>query len=502
MRTTLLSILAILFLQHLYAQQPFVVDPMVIEKEVSPGETALVFTIVHNYGPDTLEVMFPDWLERDPPTGFITSVEPVDFLLPPGTQEHVWISWDAEGFEAGTHHQELLCVTNDTSIAPVVIDNVMHVVASAAAGFHGYVTDAASGDPIVECKVRVGEHQVFTNEAGYYEIALEPGVYTVKFIRSGYQTLIVEDTTAMEPFSQLDAQLEGYYFIAGRVWAEDEYVPQSLSYLYKVTEDGTVLDIYADLTGEMGWFEYPELMSAHYMIKAEPNPGSAYFGYYLPTYYGDVLHWEEATMIHLTGSTDDAHIHLVPAAPMAIGPGSITGTLETGAGPAREGFVPIILRLAETGEASMVYTDAEGGFGFHDLAFDTYEIFAEIPGKSVTPRSIILDEANPTADASMMVSGEQIVFLGIEESEYVSRISDVYPNPASGTVSLMVDMKKPAALVAVVVDVLGRVVLSEKTYMASSGIFSADVSGLPAGLYSIRVSDEGSHITVRSFIKD
>jgi hypothetical protein len=441
-------------------------------------------------------------LRFDSPTGFIVDVDPVDFLLPPGTQEHVWITWNSEGFELGTYHQDLKCITNDTSIAPVFIDNVMHVINANTAGFHGVVTHAGTGSPLNDVKVRVGEQHVFTNSDGYYEIPLEPGVYTVKFIKNGFQTLIVEDTAALGPYSILDVELEPFYFIAGKVYAGEDSVPSAFSYLYKMTEDGTVLDIFADLTGEMGWFEYGDLSSDYYIIKAEPNPNSSYYGSYLPTYFGDVLHWEDATVIHLTESTESAHIHLIQATTMPQGPGSISGRIETGSDQPLEGYVPVFLKLTSSGEAAMVYTDLEGNFEFNDLAYGTYELFAEIMGKSIVPMNITLDQANPSySGITMVVSGDQIIFLGVEESEFISGISQPFPNPAREHVNLLVELKKPAGLLIKVMDIAGRSVISIPGEIHSSGIVHIDISSLPAGFYSVQVTDEHSRSITRNFIK-
>jgi hypothetical protein len=433
--------------------------------------------------------------------GFIVNVDPSNFLLPPGTQEHIWITWDSEGFEVGFHDQDLLCVTNDTSIAPVTIHNVMHVINANTAGFHGHITDAITGNPLDDVKVRVGEQHVFTNSEGYYEFPLEPGEYTVKFIKNGYQTVIVEDTSAMTPFSILDVEMHGYYFIAGRVFAGEDYVPSAFSYLYKMSEDGTVLDIFAELTGELEWFEYGGLYAAFYIIKAEPNPNSSYYGAYLPTYYGDVLHWEDATVIHLTESTEEAHIHLVDAMDMPYGSGSISGTIDTGTDHPSGEYVPIFLRLIESGEVTMAYTDLGGNFAFDDLAYDSYEIFAEIFGKSIVPMTVTLHAETPSIDVSMMVSGDQIIFLGIEESEFISGVSQPYPNPATEQVNFFINMKKPGILFIELKDISGRTMMSMEDNIRSSGLINVDISGLPAGYYFIQVSDEHSIGFNRSFIK-
>ncbi len=76
----------------------------------------------------------------------------------------------------------------------------------------------------LKLRYRLANNYVFTNENGFYELPLEQGSYDVKFTRNGYQTLIVEDTTALPGFSILDVELEGYYFLAGHVFAGENYL--------------------------------------------------------------------------------------------------------------------------------------------------------------------------------------------------------------------------------------------------------------------------------------
>lgn len=77
------------------------------------------------------------------------------------------------------------------------------------------------------------------------------GFYNVTFSRNGYQAITVSDTTAVEGYSTLNVTLSGFYFIAGRVFAGEIPVTSGFAYGYKMQE-GDVVDIYADMIGELG----------------------------------------------------------------------------------------------------------------------------------------------------------------------------------------------------------------------------------------------------------
>jgi hypothetical protein len=428
---------------------------------------------------------------------FITSVTPASLTLQPGQQETIWITYSSEGFEIGNYEQELKCLSSLTEYPELFVHNVMHVANPVTSGFRGYVKDAATGYAINEVKVKVGEHQVFTNPNGYYELPLEPGSYDVTFSRNGYQSLTVEDTTAVSGYSTLDVNLNGFYFIAGRVFAGENPIETGFAYGYKMLE-GNVVDIFADMVGEAGWYEFSGLSSAQYITKAEPAPGSVYYGDYLPTYYGDVIHWEEATLIDLSQGTDDAAIHLVAVTNAPQGPGSISGSIDYGV--KTEG-VPVILRTSG-GSVMMTTSAADGTFSFPGIAYGTYQVFAEVAGKSVYPHTVILDEAIPAvSDIKMVILENSIVFLGFADSDIFKTELLVYPNPVIDQLNLKIDLKKPALIEIEILDPVGRILSGEQHEMNGQVKIAIDVNSLPQGIYFVRCAALGE-VIMKMFVKE
>ncbi|MBK6964598.1 MAG: carboxypeptidase regulatory-like domain-containing protein [Bacteroidales bacterium] len=428
--------------------------------------------------------------------GFIKSVTPASLTLQPGTQETIWIKYSSVGFETGGYEQELRCVTSLPEYPELFVHNVMHVANPVTAGFRGYVTDASTGYAINDVKVKVGEHQVFTNSNGFYELPLEPGSYDVTFSRNGYQALTVEDTTAVSGYSTLNVSLGGFYFIAGRVFAGENPIETGFAYGYKMLE-GNVVDIYAEMVGESGWYEFSGLSSAQYITKAEPGPGSVYYGDYLPTYYGDVIHWEDAAVIDLMQGTDDAHIHLVAVTNAPQGPGSISGSIDYGV--KNEG-VPVILRTSG-GSVMMATTAADGTFSFPGIAYGTYQVFAEVAGKSVYPHSVTLNEANPSvSDIKMVILENSIVFLGIANSEIFKTDLLVYPNPAADMLNVKIDLKKPAMINVEILDPLGKILSHEQHQLNGQKNIAINLNSLPEGIYFLRCEALGDLI-MKMFVK-
>jgi hypothetical protein len=431
---------------------------------------------------------------------FITSVTPATLTLAPDTQETIWITYNSTGFEVGNYEQDLKCFTSHPELPHIILQNVMHVVNGEQAGFKGYVTDAVTGYAINDALVKVGDHQVYTNDNGWYELPLEAGEYNVKFYREGYQTLWVEDTTALPGWSTLSVALEPMpptYFLVGRVYAGDYFLESGFAYGYKMLE-GTVVDVYAEMVGEEGWYEFSGLSPAGYIVKAEPSINSEFYGDYLPTYYGDVLHWEEATVIQVNQNTDGAHIHLVASVSAPTGPGSISGTINNSS---RTAEVPIILVTVDPPAVAMTLSASDGSFAFNDLAYGNYEIFAEIPGKSITPMSVELNETNPSVEnVDMMILEDKIVFLGINESEIFETAPYIYPNPVKESLNIFINVKKPATVNVEMLDISGKAVISESYNISGQSDIRIDLNDLSQGVYLMKMK-VGEEVITKRIIK-
>lgn len=430
--------------------------------------------------------------------GFISSLHPASLTLQPGSQETIWITYSSEGFDTGNYEQELRCVTSNIEFPELFVHNVMHVAATNPAGFKGFVTNASNGLPLNDVKVSVGEHYVFTNGDGHYELPLDQGSYNVQFQREGFQTLLVHDTTASAGFSTLDVQLENFYFLVGHVYAGENPIESGFAYGYQMQE-GTVVDIFAEMVGVEGWYEFSGLQPANYIVKAEPSPTSEYYGNYLPTYYGDVLHWENATIINLNANTDNAHIHLIAISNAPQGSGVISGTIQS---ENRAANIPIILRSIDFGSAMTTFSSSDGSFSFTNLAFGRYEIFAEIPGISVIPQPIELNELHTSSnDIDMVILGNEIIFIGITESEIFDSLPVVYPNPVKSSINLFINLKKPADVNIQISDLTGRVVHTEQRRIINEAIISLNANALPKGSYFIRC-EVLSRVSVLKFVKN
>jgi hypothetical protein len=83
----------------------------------------------------------------------------------------------------------------------------------------------------------------------------------------------------------------------------------------------------------------------------------------------------------------------------------------------------------------------------------------------------------------------------LEPRERATAAMSVMPNPASGSTSIEVELKRPSALTFRVVDMLGREHLRHDLPMTGSGTlrFDLDLAGIPAGAYRCVIDGENLH---------
>jgi hypothetical protein len=76
----------------------------------------------------------------------------------------------------------------------------------------------------------------------------------------------------------------------------------------------------------------------------------------------------------------------------------------------------------------------------------------------------------------------------------------VYPNPANGNITLLVDTKTGKAATLQVYNSLGQVVITE-TIPAGQKLYNTSVNGFATGLYTIVIRSEGTMLTERLMVK-
>jgi hypothetical protein len=255
----------------------------------------------------------------------------------------------------------------------------------------------------------------------------------------------------------------------------------------------------------LGSYYFDNVPDGDYLILSFPDPMSNYFNTYLPTYFGDVIFWEEATHIILGDANNPYDIHLVEAQGANAGEGIIDGEI------VGEGFkdqlndsdISLFL-LDENNQAlEITYSEINSTFDFSDIAYGTYIVYAEITGLPTEPATLTLSADNPSAQITIQVDANGATTgLGEQPSAFIEEIGNVYPNPVSQQASIQLKMKKQSVIRLFVYNQIGQLIQSKiLTAQSGSSIVTFSTNKLTHGVYSLQiVSDDGAYFN-QKFIK-
>jgi PKD repeat protein len=231
-----------------------------------------------------------------------------------------------------------------------------------------------------------------------------------------------------------------------------------------------------------------------YSIPIEPSG-------YLPTFYGNVLHWEDATIIHLGQPANPYNINLIRAHTSISGNGNIQGTISiTGLKSSMISDIMVLLEDAGGNTISYYNVSSQGDFVFPSLAYGTYYLKAELAGVTSDLIMVVLSPANPQATVQMTFTGNNIYGFGNLTKGINSCI--IYPNPVNDNVHISLNSTDRITVDFEIISITGTTVLQlTKNLSAGNNLIILPTNSLNSGIYSLRItSNEGFNVT-RKLVK-
>jgi len=330
------------------------------------------------------------------------------------------------------------------------------------------------------------------------------GVYTV--------TLSVADSASGCYTTVTDMLVVGDvpFIVSGYVFLEDSLMADYAD-VYLMTFDTIGNDLIAVAETEIdenGYYEFEEDVTDYclYFVQAELTDASAYYGDYLPTYHISALNWWEAMPIFRFYGYDDyaADIYMIPSqGDNSTGDGVIIGTVTNEDGRSVMQDVEILLLNGDSNPLTYDMTNADGLFDFSALSYGTYIVYTEIVGIETTPVTITLSADNPNANINIVVkNGEALLGIGETQSAFFEDIGAIYPNPASGDVSMQINMKQSSTVNISIANSYGQQ-LTNETIRFGSGTqqIRLNTGQLPKGMYFISIQANDGVVHVQKFVK-
>ena len=246
------------------------------------------------------------------------------------------------------------------------------------------------------------------------------------------------------------------------------------------------------------YYEFNSPASGSYMVKAKLNGTVAGSSGYIPTYSSSTPNWYDAASTAHTTSSDAMNITMVYGT-VPAGPGFIGGYISAGAGRGTSGDVPAAGMLVYLKDASghiltYTYTDGAGMYSFSSLGNASYVIYPENYSFYTTPSSVI----------TLSTSGESVSGINFKQHNTFGTITpnagttsvasasaqgfNIYPNPATGNVSIQWSNKMTGNADVTITDVTGRTVLATTINInAASGQSQLNVAELKNGIYLVSI---------------
>jgi len=314
--------------------------------------------------------------------------------------------------------------------------------------------------------------------------------------------------------------LTEYGYVAGNIFTDSITPPVLSGLVYLIAYDsiaGTLTEVStAHIMNEGPGFNsyfFQGVPAGNYLVKVALDENSDDYEDYLPTYYGDVLFWDEAHFVGVPYDFFTADIHMV-AGENSGGPGFIGGLVIEGAN--FTGFAdtrdedgdPIanveIILLDESGNpVAYTYTNEDGEYEFDNLAWGTYQVVVEILGFEQAIFEITIGPNDPVVNNIIFEVDEDSVSsvsTAIEDILVVNQFS-IYPNPTNGELTIEMEMKANVEVFISLMSVDGRKVLETfRTVDYGMNRVALDLSKFTNGVYFLNIVN-GQDIISRKVIK-
>lgn len=290
--------------------------------------------------------------------------------------------------------------------------------------------------------------------------------------------------------------------ISGTVYTGDslntQVAPADDAMVYLIVEDSVALyAIDSTQTNFQGQYQFSNVSQGNYLIKAALTTGSAEYGNYLPTYHYSSLFWYNATTVQAYQNQLYRDIFMI-AGSNPGGPGFVGGLISQGANKQGPGDpvagIQVMLLNMDNSPVQYTYSNTSGAFEFNDVAYGTYKVYAEIPGKATYPVVVTIGpDAETIGDINIVVEREQVVSGIYQIEEILVSNTRVYPNPVNNVASFEFSLKQPGKVTATVVNALGQEIITmEDNYTAGTQTMQFDLGGQSQGIYIImlRVNDK------------
>jgi len=334
------------------------------------------------------------------------------------------------------------------------------------------------------------------------------GVFVVSMKVDEYRSGVLISTSRRE--FVLAVNPASYFNMEGTVLADNGSQPLDIGKSWLIRKnllDSSLTAIDTNVVSN-GYYSQVQAINGMYLVKGSADSSSAFYPNNMPTYYGNVLFWYDATEVSLcTSNVWDIDINLVQGINPG-GPGFIGGLISQGANRSSsvmtgslEGITVILFNMSNQPVAYAV-TDINGNFGIGNLPIGDYKIYIDrlnyMVDNSVAP-VISISTATPIQNnLSFLLHNSWLEHngsVGISEIPNSFTSLSLRPNPVSENLFVNAESNSLYGRNYFIYNLLGEEIFNGKFY--SDNI---SVSHLSPQVYLIKVEFDNG-IEYAKFVK-
>jgi PKD repeat protein len=251
-----------------------------------------------------------------------------------------------------------------------------------------------------------------------------------------------------------------------------------------------------------GGYVFTNVPNGDYIVKAALTANDPLYALRIPTYHTNAEFWFDADVITVNNDAHTANIYM-SAATNPGGPGFIGGSVDW-ADTLRASFnfsgATVILQNLNGDNIAYTIADANGEYSFTNIAYGTYNLYADFAGFTGNPTTVTISANTPSVNDAQVLLGPSAI-TSVQETSVIDGIS-LYPNPTIDIATLVVATSIAAQLNLTIVNMVGQVVDSQTVNaFAGKNMVQLNTDGLAQGVYTIVLRDSKGVAKAQRLIK-
>ena len=256
--------------------------------------------------------------------------------------------------------------------------------------------------------------------------------------------------------------------------------------------DSDKIPIDTAIIDTLGYYFFYKKSQGEYFINAQLSPEDPNFGPFFPTFYPNVLLFEDAESIEIYSDNWELDISLHYFLEPSFGPGNIKGSIFIEGNKLEISGIDVQIHNESGVPIRHDQTDQYGNFEISDLSYGNYILYPQVLGFTTIPYHFEISELSTShEDIQMTIKNGQISSY-INEAIVDNNSFMCFPNPADHSLNIAFEFDGAHQIQTRVLDITGRIILEEVDYSINTYNNLFNTSDWKNGYYFIEVFINGS----------